>query len=298
MSVGKHLTDVYNAAERVFIKKDAKIVLISDCHRGTGNWGDNFFNNQNLYYAALNHYYDSGFVYIEIGDGDELWENRNMEDIKYTYSNIFWLLSKFYHENRFHMIYGNHDIIKKDKSFAENYFEYYYDESEKKNLPLFPGIQLKEGLILQYQDSPINIFLVHGHQVDFLNYTIWPVARFLVRYVWRPFELVGIKNPTSPAKNHDKKIKIELKLIDWSKEYNQIIICGHTHRPVFPKPGEPLYFNDGSCVHPRCITAIEIENESIALVKWTLSVRKDRNIFVNRVVLAGPTPLSDYFKES
>lgn len=295
MSAIKHLTDVYNTADELLIDHNSKIVLFSDCHRGEGNWGDNFFNNQNLYFAALNHYYDNGFVYIEIGDGDELWENRSMEDIKYTYSHIFWLLSKFYTAGRFHMLYGNHDIVKKDKAFVKDYFEYYYDESLKKYIPLFPGIKIKEGLILRFKDSSDTIFLVHGHQVDFLNYTIWRIARLLVRYLWRPFELVGIRNPTSPAKSYDKKVKVELKLMDWSKQQEQMLIAGHTHRPVFPKPGEPLYFNDGSCVHPRCITAIEIEDSTISLVKWAVKVRKDRSLYVERVVLEGPAMLSDYF---
>lgn len=295
MSAGKHLTDVYKNADEVLIDHNSKIVIFSDCHRGEGNWGDNFFNNQNLYFAALNYYYDSGFMYIELGDGDELWENRSMEDIKYTYSHIFWLLSKFYEKNRLHMLYGNHDIVKKDKSFANKHFDYYYDESQKKYISLFPGIKIKEGLILRFKDSSNKIFLAHGHQVDFLNYTIWKFARFLVRYVWRPFELAGIRNPTSPAKSYDKKVKIELKLMDWCTEQKQMLIAGHTHRPVFPEPGEPLYFNDGSCIHPRCITAIEIESSSISLVKWNVQVRKDRSLYVERVVLSGPMSLNDYF---
>ncbi len=36
---------------------------------------------------------------------------------------------------------------------------------------------------------------------------------------------------------------------------------------MFPEVGEISYFNDGSCVHPRCITAIEIENGTIKLVR-------------------------------
>lgn len=294
MSAFNHLTRVYKSAEELLIDEGSKIVLFSDCHRGEGNWGDNFFTNQNLYFAALTHYYDNGYIYIEIGDGDELWENRSMEDIKYTYSNIFWLLSKFYADNRFHMLYGNHDIVKKDKPFVKEYFELYYDESFKKYMPLFPGINMKEGLILRLKGSSQKIFLVHGHQVDFLNYTIWRIARFLVRYLWRPFELVGIRNPTSPAKSYDKKVKVELKLMDWAKNNNQMLIAGHTHRPVFPKIGDPLYFNDGSCVHPRCITAIEIENASISLVKWTIKVRNDRSLYVERAILEGPTLLDDY----
>jgi hypothetical protein len=64
---------------------------------------------------------------------------------------------------------------------------------------------------------------------------------------------------------------------------------------MFPQPDEALYFNDGCCVHPRCITAIEIENGTITLVKWTVKTRKDRSLYVDRVELEGPVKLQDYF---
>jgi ribosomal protein S28E/S33 len=73
-----------------------------------------------------------------------------------------------------------------------------------------------------------------------------------------------------------------------------MIITGHTHRPVFPKPGEILYFNDGSCVHPRCITGIEITNGSLSLIKWAIMTRHDRTLFVGREVLDGPIRIDDY----
>ena len=33
------------------------------------------------------------------------------------------------------------------------------------------------------------------------------------------------------------------------------------------------FFNDGSCVHPRSITGIEIENGEISLIKWEISTK-------------------------
>ena len=75
----------------------------------------------------------------------------------------------------------------------------------------------------------------------------------------------------------------------------QMLICGHTHRSVFPIVGDALYFNDGSCVHPRCITGIEIRNGMIALVKWAIMTKPDRTLFVGREILEGPVPLMDFF---
>jgi UDP-2,3-diacylglucosamine pyrophosphatase LpxH len=269
---------------------------MSDCHRGIGSWSDNFSNNQNLFFAALYYYYENGYTYIELGDGDELWENRAIEDVINAHSDAFWLMSLFYKDGRFHMLYGNHDVVKKDPRFSQTKCHSFYCESASSEMALFPGIEITEGLILRYRNTKNQILLTHGHQGDYLNDTLWKLSRFLVRYLWRPLELVGIKDPTSAAKNNEKKNSVEKKLMDWSKENNQILICGHTHRPVFPRVGEPLYFNDGSCVHPRCITAIEIRNGTISLVKWATMTKPDRTLFVGREVLESPVRLSDYFQ--
>ncbi len=295
MSVDKKLTNAYINAEELVLKKNTKIVLISDCHRGIGNWGDNLFNNQNLYFAALSYYYDKNFIYIELGDGDELWENRSEEDIISTHSYAFWLMSKFYESKRFYMLYGNHDIVKRNPSFAKEHFSSFYDESLKKQVALLPDIRIREALVLRIANTNHKILLVHGHQADYFNDTLWRLARFLVRYLWRPFELIGVKDPTSASKNFNKKEKVENHLINWTKKHNKMLIAGHTHRPAFPAVGEPLYFNDGSCVHPRCITSIEIENQSITLVKWSVKTRPDRTLYVERTPLEGPVPLKNFF---
>ena len=82
------------------LSNHSRYVLMSDCHRGIGNSSDNFLKNQHLYFAALEHYYRKGFTYIELGDGDELWENRSMKNIMDIHSNVFWLFNQFYEENR------------------------------------------------------------------------------------------------------------------------------------------------------------------------------------------------------
>lgn len=295
MSASKRLSKVYENALVIPFDENSRIVIMSDCHRGNGTWGDNFLNNQNLFFAALYEYYENGYTYIELGDGDELWENRSVKDIIQIHSHAFWLMSLFYRERRFYMLYGNHDIVKRDPTYVRDNFDSYYSDSVGSHLQLFPGIKVHEGLILRYRTSKYNIFLTHGHQVDYLNNNLYKLARFLVRYLWRPLELLGVKDPTSAAKNNIKKNSIEKTIMQWSKEHKQMIICGHTHRPVFPRIGEPLYFNDGSCVHPRCITAIEISNGMILLVKWAVMTRPDRSLYVGREILEGPVPLIDYF---
>lgn len=294
MSLSKRLSKVLTSAKIIPFDETSKFVLMSDCHRGDGTWSDNFLKNQNLFFASLTYYYDNNYTYIELGDGDELWENRNLSQIIAIHSNAFWLMSQFYVEGRLYMIYGNHDMQKKNTRYIANQCSN-YNKYEQLQCYIFPNIELAEGLLLKNIKNGTQILLTHGHQADFLNYQLWKVSRFLVRYLWRRLELIGIKDPTSSAKNYTKKRKVEKKLIEWSTKEKQMLITGHTHRPIFPRVGESLYFNDGSCVHPRCITAIEINDGKIALVKWVVKTRDDRTLFVDREILEGPIPLSLYF---
>ena len=206
-----------------------RYVLFSDCHRGDGSSNDNFLKNQNLYFTALRHYFDRGYIYVELGDGDELWENRKMSQIIELHSNVFWLLSLFHRQNR--------------------------------------------------------LYLTHGHQADALNSTFWKLARFLVRYLWRPLEHFGVLDPTSAAKNYVCKDRVEQRLSSYASEHQMPLITGHTHRPRL-HAASPYYMNTGSCVHPRCITCMELENNQLSLVKWALSVRRDQTLFVERTVLS------------
>ena len=295
MSTFKALSKAYDEAKIIHYDSNSKFVMMSDCHRGTGNWGDNFLFNQHLFFAALNYYYEGDFTYIELGDGDELWENRNMQDIVNLHSNAFWMMSRFYNENRLHILYGNHDKEKKNEKFLRKNCTEYYCETRKRVCSLFPSIQVYEALILEDQENGSQIFLVHGNQGDFINDKAWKLGRFLVRYIWKVLELWGVNDPTRAGKNYKKKNKIERRLMNWAEEENKMLIAGHTHRPSFPKVGEPMYFNDGSCVHPRCITAIEIENGTISLVKWSVTTRKDRSLVVAREVLEGAVKIQDFF---
>lgn len=288
MDVMKRLDKVYNSSTRIYFDDNSKLVLMSDCHRGDGNWTDNFARNQNIFYRALSYYYKKNYTYIELGDGDELWEVPKYYDIIQEHSDIFWLMSKFYQERRLHFIYGNHDIEKRDPKFVADNLFHFFKEREKRSFPLFKDLQIHEGIILTHRKTHENIFLLHGHQVDLLNSTLWRLSKFLVRYIWTPLESFGVRDRTRTAKNYKKKNTIGQRLEFWTENKGHILIAGHTHRPMFPKSSEPPYFNDGSCVHPRCITAIEIINGDIILVKWSVKTTSRGILYIDRDILAGP----------
>ncbi|AFV03533.1 MULTISPECIES: metallophosphoesterase family protein [unclassified Dehalobacter] len=294
MNAVDRISKAFQSAEEIPIDDSSKMILMSDVHRGDGSWADDFSGNENLYFAALTHYYKEQYTYIELGDGDELWKYKNMSDIVPVHKDTFSLLQKFYNEGRVYFIYGNHDMVKSNDHFVQKCFNRYYDAEEKRHVPLFENVKFREGLVLRYKDSDRKILLIHGHQGSMLDYTFWGLRRFLVRYVWKKLELFGFKDPTSTAKNYHKKDSIEQNLTEWVNQEKHMLIAGHTHRPMFPDAGKPLYFNDGSCVHPRSITGIEIAEGNITLVKWNVKTKDDGTLYIGREVLAGPRDLKEY----
>ena len=185
------------------------------------------------------------------------------------------------------MLYGNHDIEKKTPGNVHG--------------TIFSCLTVYEGLILKSDNSSVNLHVTHGHQADFFNSVLWRLAKFLVQHLWTPLENLGFSDPTSAAKNNTKKEKIEKRFIEYAKKSGCLLLAGHTHRPMLGNSTSP-YYNCGSCVHPRCITWIELAGYNIRLVKWCSCTEKSRHfgniyakhppiypVYIKREVLASDT---------
>jgi len=295
MSSDKRISRAYKSARRVRFNDTSKFIILSDCHRGDNSFADDFSNNRNIYFHALSHYNKRNFTYCELGDGDELWENVDFNSIFEAHKNVFMLMQEFFNDNRLYRLVGNHDMAYTQKKYVAKRLHSYFNKIIGKKQPLFPGIEFSEGLVLEHEDNAKEIFMLHGHQADWMNYNGWRFNQFLVRVLWRQLQIFGIGDPTSPAKNHKELLKVERRFKNWiSKNKNLFTIIGHTHRPRFPEPGETPLFNDGSCVHPRCITGLEIENGEIKLIKWHIVSDEEGVLKITRVVLEGPKRISDY----
>ena len=283
------------------LNKDTKYILFSDLHKGNNSYADDFVHNMRIYKEALHHYYKNDFTYIELGDGLELWENRKIKPIIKAHQVIFDLLKDFHKQKRLYLLYGNHDMVMM------------YPFMVKKLLgSVFTNLIYYESILLQTENPKNNFLLLHGHQADYMNYLFWWFHRFLVRYVWKPLQLIGITDPTSPAKNFKELIKVERRMKEWIQiNNNQPVIFGHTHRPRFPLPSlsqrckdakntdekkvlekEIPMFNTGSCVHPESIIGIEIVDMQISMVKWQDDGDSQKTV---KVVLEGPVDLDKYF---
>ena len=102
----------------------------------------------------------------------------------------------------------------------------------------------------------------------------------------------GFSDVTSPAKNHKARIRVDKRFINCVKRTGIPVIIGHTHRPIFPKKGQVSYFNSGSCIHPKGISGIEISENNINLVKWSMSSGKEKQN-IERKVMGGPISIHE-----
>lgn len=297
MNTTKRLTQAYEDALCLPIDKESKIIFFSDVHRGDSSFSDEFAHNQNIYLHAMNYYYNKGFTYIEVGDGDELWEHSDFKHIRGAHDDIYDVLRMFHQSQRFYGIFGNHNLDFKDPCFIKRHLEHYFDEFSEKYEELLKDIVYHEAIRLKYENFSKDILVLHGHQGDFINDQGWRFTKFINRNLWHYLHIIGFTNPASPAKNLHKQHKIERTFGKWIRETHQMMIIGHTHRPKFPNEGDVPYFNTGSCIFPRNITGLEIENGAISLIEWRIRPDEEGRLSIIRRVLSGPQALSDFLKE-
>jgi predicted phosphodiesterase len=308
--VDKALTDLYknistNPGKRgllvPFNAQSDKFVILSDQHKGGRDGADMFRRSVNNYLAALAHYNNEGFTYINLGDSEELWGNIFLT-IKRHNKNTFEAEKKFLQRKAFIKIFGNHDLYWDNDPLAMVSLLQLYNEQ----------VKVYEGAILEtiIQERKISIFLTHGHQGDLQSDGNW-FSKWFVSNVWGPLQSYLHINPNTPAHNNQLKTDHNRLMYEWSsRRKDTLLITGHTHQPVFKsmtelestyeklsratgyeatalqekisrlrlqdsKPPDfkgylDTYFNTGCCCFDDGdITGIEIAEGCIRLIKWT-----------------------------
>ena len=276
----RRLIHAFKRAKRIEFDNSTRFVFFSDCHRGDNGRADSFAKNKSLFLDALNHYFEKGFTYIEVGDGDELWENQNLDIIRRVHSQVFDLLHAFHKQSRLHLLIGNHDTMGRS-----------YHMGTK------DGLATEESLILQHKESGKSIYVVHGHQADFTGYRFYTMKRWFLRSVWKHLKTMVSHWQENALQQTSvwlfcQSEKVEQRIMQWAQMYRQPVICGHTHQPAFGgyQFASPNYFNTGSCINPGYLTGLEIEDGEIRLVKW---VKDNSNLtgLTQRLLIAPPRAL-------
>lgn len=290
----RRLTKAYNGAKVEYFDEKSRYIFFSDSHRGDDSASDEFARNQNIFLHALDYYFNNGYVYVEAGDGDELWEYAKFKHIRLAHSDIFKILTKLYYDKRLILLYGNHNIYLKNKAYVCRNYYHYYDDYTQDIHALLKGITPYEALVLKNKATGQEILTVHGHQGDLMNDQLWMVSMFTLRYFWKFMHVVGFHNPSSPARNAFKRHRIEKTYKKWIKKHKMMLICGHTHRQKFPKEQELPYFNTGCCTQSKGITGIEIAEGKIMMVDWRVRADDDGNLLIERNIMRGPEPIEKF----
>lgn len=285
------LDRIYHRAPVVPFDDRSRLVFLSDSHRGDNSRADAFRGNEGLFNQALAHYHDAGFTYVEVGDGDELWQNRSFAAVRHAHPRTFDLIERFHHDGRLHMLLGNHDI-----------------QGLNRRKMTKGTLTAQEALILQHQRTGQRLFTIHGHQADATADQMHVISRLLVRRVWKRLLLLGVKDVHRPQPLEEHApgpwdrimewLRAEFvdRLVEWADKSNQVLICGHTHRPALAPVGAAPYFNTGNCVDPGVITGLEIQHGAIAQVRWVARSEVDAQGVqrVERRLLTPPRPLRLY----
>jgi UDP-2,3-diacylglucosamine pyrophosphatase LpxH len=247
----RRLSQVFERAARVSVDDGSRFVFFADCHRGDRGRSDAFARNSDLFLHALRHYYRRGFTYVEVGDGDELWQNRRFADVRRAYGRVFDLFHAFAQQQRLHLIVGNHDIQRGRR-----------DRVDK------DGLVAREGLVLKHAVTGQQVFVVHGHQADFKSDRLAFVSEIAVRAL-KQVQRLGLARYANLPRDVWSQCKTDRWIRQWAHARRQAVICGHTHRPSCASYGAPPYFNTGSCLAPGAITGLEVQNGQISLIRWT-----------------------------
>ena len=284
---------------------EGKFIILSDQHKGARDLADDFRLAEKNYLAALDYYFQEGYTFISLGDSEELWENT--ADIAIEKNREALLAeARFLADDRYYRIFGNHDLAWKFELNTNKYLKPIFGEKLKVYEGLILCTQHNNNrysIFLAHghqgdKRSDGNKFSM------WVVSNIWtPIQRFLdvsINTVANTIELVDKHNiimyewslkeknllfisghthkPVFASMDHVdrltkllEKIKltgdaerieaVETELTKRKKEY-----VGKKLTKTMVKPS---YFNSGCCCFlDGDITGIEIEGDSIRLIKW------------------------------
>ena len=225
--VYEELTDAETEPQSFDLFSD-RFVIFSDQHRGARNGADDFRRCERAYNAALAYYYHMGYTLVVLGDAEELWEERPGPVIR-TYRHTLELEARFHRDGRYLRVWGNHDD------------DWRFPDKVKTHLaPIFGDAPLPvpEGYLFSIRHNGERLgelLLVHGHQGSATSDRFAGLSKFFVRYLWRPIQRLTNYSVNTPSKDWSLRAARDHGMQQWaaSQPAPTVVICGHTHRPVF-----------------------------------------------------------------
>ena len=284
---------------------EARFVIVSDQHKGARDFADDFRLAENNYRHALNYYYQEQFTLINAGDCEELWENTPPQAVEHN-RGVLLEEARFLDAGRYYRLFGNHDLEWK-YDFPRNLFlKPIFGEKLKVYEGVLLKTQYAErtySIFITHghqgdQKSDGNAFST------WVVAAIWtPIQRFLeisINTAADNFELADKHNiimyDWSATQNNlvfisghtHKPVFASLDHIDrLQKQLNKAIAennsdlilqlqaelekrkAEYAGKQFNKTMAVPSYFNTGCCCFSDGdMTVIEIQGDSIRLVKW------------------------------
>lgn len=209
------------------LDEESRFIIFSDHHKGARDDADDFQQCEETYLRALDWYMNNGYQLIILGDAEELWENKPREVLD-AYPRVFAAEEGFHRDHRYLRLYGNHDNDWKHPGKVRRFLTDYYPK---------PDLQVRESLLFRFNyggGSPGEIFLIHGHQGTLDSDAFGSLSRWLVRNVYRVYQIMSGEGHTTPASNTLLRERHDRHMSGWaSTKSNLILIAGHTHHPVW-----------------------------------------------------------------
>lgn len=285
--------------------KQDKFVVMSDLHKGSGNDADDFKTAALNYEAACYYYLSKEFTYIALGDIEELWENNIVQVVANNESSIA-LEQKFIDRDKFYKVVGNHDLYWLNTPyFANKWLKKMYGKkipvyegiilkitNAKKDFSIFlthghQGDKTSDGNKFS-KWFVANVWSKLQAYLDINPNS--PSQDFLLRdkhnkmmYEWSALQK-GIvlvtghtHKPVFASKNHIEKLQDDISNAKAQNDVQllhklQVELSLRKQEYISLAPyslKEPSYFNTGCCCYnDGDITVLELENETIKLIKW------------------------------
>jgi UDP-2,3-diacylglucosamine pyrophosphatase LpxH len=185
-----------------------KYVFFSDMHLQNGNAReDRFARNKEVLLAALDYYKNNDYSVILLGDIEDFHQHW-LYDIYVGYEDLYEKFQEF-DDGKIIRVYGNHDV------------EWSLED---------PVSNVRRKTSVEAVRLGDHLLATHGHQAqEFYEGDLQMVrfGTFIGRFAEKIF---GCGTETSVTQPPNSKDEI---YFDWAEENKKILICGHTHNPVF-----------------------------------------------------------------
>lgn len=265
------LQRLFDSSPTFALKESDRVLILSDLHLGDGGSRDDFRSNGELLREVLARFYlPRGYTLVLNGDIEEL-QRFALPRIRGRWAELYELFGRFASGPGLHRIVGNHDeaLWRFGKSLDGQ--------------PLRAGIRLGFGA-----DT---MFVFHGHQATIFFERFNDLSGFFLRHVAHRLHIRSVAvRPES-----GRRLRTEHRVYAFSTARGIASVIGHTHRALFESvsrgtlapagrnggstagqvPPSPCLFNSGCAVGSQGLTAIEIKDGHITLVRWFDARRGD-----------------------